>query len=70
MAAMENRPGVAKMSKRLRKIAQIIMEGLAFSARAAAWREGLPWEPSAGRDAADAAQTSADLMSLPPRQRP
>jgi hypothetical protein len=62
MAAMENRPGVAKMRKRMRKIAKVIMEGLALSARATAWREGLPWEPSAGRDAADAAQRRQRIL--------
>jgi hypothetical protein len=62
MAAMENRPGVAKMSERMRKIAQVIMEGLALSARATAWREGLPWEPSARRDAADAARRRQRIL--------
>ena len=42
---MEKQPGAAQMSDRMRKIVRRIMEGLAFSARAAAWREGLPWEP-------------------------
>jgi hypothetical protein len=45
MAAMKNRPGAAKMSERMRKIAQIIWEGMALSARATAWREGQRWEP-------------------------
>ena len=41
------------MSERMRKIAQIIVEGLALSARATAWREGQSWEPAvAARDAA------------------
>jgi hypothetical protein len=57
MAAMENRPGVAKMSERMRKIAQVIMEGLALSARATAWREGHRWElderPPCGKGPAD-----------------
>ncbi len=33
------------MSERMRKIARIIVEGLTLSARATAWREGMPWEP-------------------------
>jgi hypothetical protein len=45
MPAMEDRPGDTKMSERMRKIAQVIMEGLALSARATAWREGQRWEP-------------------------
>jgi hypothetical protein len=45
MYAMEDRPGAAKMSEKMRKIAQIIVEGLTLSARATAWREGLFWEP-------------------------
>jgi hypothetical protein len=44
MYAMEDRPGAAKMSERMRKIAQIIVEGLTLSARATAWREGMSWE--------------------------
>ncbi len=31
------------MSKRVRKIAKVIVEGLTLSARATAWREGMPW---------------------------
>jgi len=45
MPAMEYRTGAAKMSERMRKIAQVIMEGLTLSARATAWREGQRWEP-------------------------
>ena len=50
------------MSKKMRKIAKVIMKGLALSARATAWREGLPWEPSAGRDAADAAEERQRIL--------
>jgi hypothetical protein len=46
---MDNRPGVAKMSERMRKIAQIIVKGLALSAQATAWREGQCWEPEEWR---------------------
>jgi hypothetical protein len=49
MPAMEDRPGAAKMSERMRKIRQIIVEGLTLSAQAAAWHEGLPWEPEPPR---------------------
>jgi hypothetical protein len=45
MPAMEDLPGAAKMSERMRKIRQRIVEGLALSARAVAWHEGLSWEP-------------------------
>jgi hypothetical protein len=49
MATMDNRPGVAKMSERMRKIARIIMEGLTLSAQATARREGQSWEPEERR---------------------
>jgi len=32
------------MSEKIRKLGRIIVEGLAVSARATAWREGMPWE--------------------------
>ena len=44
------------MSERMRKIAQIIVEGLTLSARATAWREGLSWEPRPKCDAPDAGE--------------
>lgn len=37
------------MSEMMRKIAQIIVEGLAWSARATAWHEGGSWEPDERR---------------------
>ena len=42
------------MSEKMRKITQVIVEGLALSARATAWREGMSWEPSSKRDPSDA----------------
>ena len=45
------------MSERMRKIVQVIVEGLTLSARATAWREGTSWEPSSRRDASDAGET-------------
>ena len=62
MPTMENRPGAAKMSEWIPKILQAIKEGLALSARATAWREGLPWEPSAGRDVADTARRRQRIL--------
>jgi hypothetical protein len=53
MQPMENRPGAATMSERMRKIARLIVDGLVWSARATAWREGLPWEPEEGRARAE-----------------
>ena len=45
------------MSARMRKIVERVVEGLVWSARATAWREGQDWEPDrrprrndAGRD--------------------
>ena len=35
------------MSDRMRKIVQRIVDGLTWSARAVAWREGQEWEPEA-----------------------
>jgi len=49
MPIMEKRPGAAKMTQRMQRIARIIVEGLSLSARAAAWREGMPWEPDGWR---------------------
>lgn len=48
---MDGKPGAAKMSEKMRKVMQRIVEGLAWSARATAWREGLPWEPEERRPA-------------------
>jgi hypothetical protein len=45
MRVMEKQPGAAQVSEKIRKIVRRIMEGLALSARATAWREGLGWEP-------------------------
>jgi hypothetical protein len=41
--------GESKMSARMRQFAKILAEGLALSAQATAWREGLSWEPEARR---------------------
>jgi hypothetical protein len=37
------------MSETMRKLAGMIAQGLALSARATAWREGQPWEPDERR---------------------
>jgi hypothetical protein len=37
------------MTARMRKFAKILAAGLALSAQATAWREGLPWEPQSRR---------------------
>lgn len=44
------------MSEKMRKIAQIIVEGLTLSARTTAWREGMSWKPAPKRDAPDAGE--------------
>ena len=37
------------MSEKMRKLARMIAEGFALSARATAWREGQRWEPDERR---------------------
>jgi hypothetical protein len=37
------------MAEKIRKFAEKLIECLDCAARAAAWREGLPWDPEDGR---------------------
>jgi hypothetical protein len=45
MQAMKGPGGAAKMSRKAQKILEMLVEHLAWSARATAWREGQDWEP-------------------------
>jgi hypothetical protein len=45
MRRMREPSGDATMSETMRKLARMIAQGLALSARATAWREGHRWEP-------------------------
>ena len=44
---MKEQTGAAKMNDRMRRIVRLIVDGLALSARAVAWREGYEWQPGA-----------------------
>jgi hypothetical protein len=47
------------MSDRMRKILRVVADGLACSAKAAAFREGMPWDPPTLRP--PAAATAAHI---------
>ena len=58
------------MTQRMQRIARIIVEGLALSAQATAWREGMPGSPMSGGPARSAPPIISETYSVTSFRRP